>query len=538
MDRQSILQRQSELAEIRAREETQWRDIAAVLRPDEVRSFDSRSTPVRDDDEIYDATPLYALDDFVGGLFSQATNPASRWFELTLPDKDLAKWPPVRKALWMASSRLYGSLGEAVSPFYSEVPSWFATIGAFGCCGLYSEERVGAGRIVDRAIPIGQTFIDTDADGEIDTFHRRFSLKGRQLKQRFGEIEGCRDDATYQIIHAVYPNPDYRPGRVGDAGKPVASVYCSEDLRALDVRGGYYEFPYHVPRWTKRAGTPWPSGPGHVARPDMMTLNEMERSHLVAGQFAAEPPILVHDEAVFTAADINPNAVLFGGMATEAGKRNVEYMERRSQLTLTLAQSEQRRNAIRNAFKYGIMQLVNRPQMTATEFLGFQEETLKLLGPHLVGIQRDGLSPFIARRFRILERARQMVDIPWPAELVGQRIEIEYVSPLARLLQVQRGRGALQWAQAVGQIAEMTQDLAVWDNVDRDALAAVTHEAFTGDPSLLVDPRQRDAIRAQRAAAQQQAVQITQAEQLAAIKADVAHADQAQTLAKSRTRPS
>lgn len=534
--RQEIIDRHTEMRKVRSLEEPDWRDIALVLAPNE-RIFDTHATgnTRRDDSNIYDATPLYALDDFVGGLFSQATNPANRWFELTLIDKDLAKWQPVKRWLWSISNLLYASFTEAVSSFYSEVPAWFANIGAFGMGAMYDEERVGMGRIIDRSIPIGEIFIDTDAEGNIDRVHREFSLTGRQAERKFKQtFASCRADARYVFIHAVYPNDDYRPGMLGPRGMSYESCYVSTDLRDVEVPGAYYELPYQVPRWTKRSGRPYPTGPGHIARADMVMLNEMERSHIVAGQFAAEPPVLVHDRSKLRASDIEPNSILYGTMNAETGKRTIDILERKQQLTLSMAQSEQRRNAIRTAFKYGIMQLVQRPQMTATEFLGFQEETLKLMGPNLVRTQTDGLSPKIGRRYRMLERAGQFQHLPPPVELQGQPINVEYVSPLAKMLKVSAARGTMQWVEGLGRIAELSKDLSVFDNVNKDEVATVLHDGFVADPNVLADPRMRDQARAQRAAMQKQQMDLANAERAAAVTADMSHAAQAKSLADRR----
>src|SRR5262245_21435510 len=92
-----ILDRQSELENKRRNEETAWRELASLLRPDET-DFDNQEDRTRDADDlgIFDATPLYALDTFTGGMFGQSVNPATRWFELGAEDAELNKYQPVR----------------------------------------------------------------------------------------------------------------------------------------------------------------------------------------------------------------------------------------------------------------------------------------------------------------------------------------------------------------------------------------------------------------------------------------------------------
>src|SRR5579885_1186356 len=147
-DPKTILDRHQEMKDLRAIEEPHWRDIALVFRPDD-RDFDAHIQRRRDDTAIFDSTQIYALDDFAGGIFGQLTNPANRWAELTLADKDLASYQPVKKWLWDTMTLIFASASEGVSRFYSEVPAWFANIGAFGFGTMYSEEVVGQERITD-----------------------------------------------------------------------------------------------------------------------------------------------------------------------------------------------------------------------------------------------------------------------------------------------------------------------------------------------------------------------------------------------------
>lgn len=530
---QEHLERHAEMKEIRAIEEPHWREIAMMIRPDD-RDFDAHVQRRRDDSAIFDATPIYALDNFAGGIFSQLTNPMNRWFGLGIADKDLERWQPVAQWLYRHTDRLLATFTDAVSPFYSEVKPWLANLGAFGWSCMYNEEMPGEARIVDRSIPIGETFIATDALGFTTTVHREFSLNGRQAKQKFktNYINGMNDDKhRYVFVHCVYPNPDYVPKAIGHKGAKYLSCYVSPDLQDFSRDGFYYELPYQIPQWNRRSGRPYPTGPGHLARADIAMLQDMERTHIVAGQFAAEPPLLVHDMSVITAADIEPNAVLYGTMNAESGKRIIDVLSRGTDVKLSMAQSEQRRNAIRQAFYFSVMQLMNRPEMTATEFLGFQKEMLQLMAPNLVQIQQGGLSPLIARRWNILMRAGQIE--PPPAELAGHEITVNYVSPLAKLMKVAEAQGVSQFLSAVAPVVQARPETA--DKLNGDRIIDILRDGLVSDPSVTVDDATVAKIRQARAQQQQQAIQLQAAEQAANIGATVSHAQQAATLAKKRT---
>lgn len=532
------LDRHGEMRQERAIEEPHWRDIALLFRPDD-RDFDAHVQRRRDDTAIFDATQIYALDNFAGGLFSQMTNPMNKWMGLGIADKDLEKYPPVKQWLFRHATKVLATFSDAVSPFYAEVPAWYSNIGAFGWGAMYSEELVGQAKIADRAIPIGESFIGTDAQGFVNEFHREFSLTGRQAKG-MRDTGGCwcddplisktDDKARKVFVHSVWPNPDYVPGRLGQRGAQFLSAYVSPDASGFYREAFYYEMPFSVPFWNRRSGRAYPTGPGHIARSDAAMLQEMERSHIVAAQFAAEPVYLVHDKSVISAGDIEPNAVLYGTMNRDNGKQLIDTLERRSDIKLSLAQSEQRRNAIRQAFLFSILQLLNRPEMTATEFLGFSKEFLQLAAPNLVRIQQGGLSPLIARRFKILQRAGAIE--PPPPELAGHAINIEYVSPLDKLMKVAEAQGVQQWLGAILPICQVDPEAV--DNVDTDRTIAILADGFVTDPSVLRDPAVVAQRRQARAQAQAQAAKMQAIEQAANVGATVSHAQQAATLAKKR----
>lgn len=528
--REQVLRVHDEMRAERALEEQQWRDIARLVRPDQ-EPLDVRAIKRIDVSDLFDSTGLYANDAFAGGIFGQLTNPANRWLTLGLDDDELAAWPPVKRWLHEVATVLLGSADAASSSFYAQIPAAFADTGAFGMGTVYSEEAVGRGRYVDRAIPIGESYIRLDADGELTRFHREFRLSGHQIKAKYGEAaKDARDTASYIVVHAVYENRYRQPGRLGPAGMAWCSTHVSPDLPSFSRQSGYEEMPYATALWSQRSGRTYPIGPGHLARPDLGMLNEMERSHIVAAQFAAEPMTLLHDESNVRAADIAPNAVLYGTM-TDQGKALLQTVTRAADVRLSREQSEQRRQAVRNAFYFGIMQLVQRPQMTATEFLGFQEENLRLMAPNLARIQSGLLSPWVSRRYRMLERAGRLP--PPPPELEGMPLRIEYVSPLAKAQKLAEGRATLQIMNGVLQWAAINPEVA--DNLDFDAAARSLHDAFGGVPALMRDPRDVEERRRNRAQQQARQLQLAEQQQEVSIAAEASHALQAQTRAKQRS---
>ena len=530
--RQEILDCHSDLRNLRYYEEPQWREIALLMKPEE-REIGTRNVDFRRvADEIFDSTALLALDEFEGGFFNQAVNPAERWMGLTLPDKDLAKYGPVRDYLWRFADLIFNSAGPEHSGFYANIPAAFGDMGCFGLGTMYSAEKPGQDGYIDIAVPLSETYIDTDGQGNLTRFHRNYRLSGRQAKAQFGGVAShLQDSANYYFVHAVFKNPDFKEGSLGQRGMEWASAYVCEDDTQFRTDKGYYEMPYHSIPWRLRSGRVWPIGPGHLARPDVNMLNEMERSHIVAAQFAAEPPMLLHDQSVLTAADIQPNAMLYGTI-NEDGKPLAQSFSRASDVKLSLEQSQQRRVSIQNAFKFSLMQLLNRPQMTATEFLGQKQTQLQLLAPNLTRIHTYGLAPWVKRRARMI--IRKGLAPPPPPELMGQKVQVEFVSPLAKAQKASTGQATMQWVSAVAQLQSADPTGGAMDNVDTDGVALILHDAFGPPPGAMRDPKQIAQIRSDRAQQMAQQTQIQQAGDVANVAATASHAVQAATLSSGR----
>lgn len=521
------------LVSLRAVEEPLWLDLARMLEEDggdlQIRNDTSRKRQ-----DTYDSTPLYAKDDFVGGLFTEAMNPAERFFSYGIEDTDLEKWGPVADWLWRFADLTFATLDPASSNFYLQATPWLGDMAAFGPGFLWQEEDLATAGFIDLALPVREMYKAVDDAGETNRIHRAYYRDGAQLRERFGaQAPAARDDEHVKIVHALYRNPEYRPGALGQRGKAWVSCYASPDKPNFSVEKGYFEFPVHEIQWKRRGGRPWPTGPGHSALADMNMLDEMQRSIMVSTQFEAEPMFLVHDEDVMTAADIQPSGIIAGGMNGN-GKENVKILGRGDNLHLPMAAVEQVRNQVRSAFKFSLLQIVNRPQMTLGEFMGWKEEKLRLLAPHLVCIHR-GLASFISRRARIMMRqaqAGQRVLPPPPPELQNQPIKVKFVSPFAQVQKASKARNAIQVGNAAIALQPLKPD--VGDVLNADNILRTISDGLAGDPGLVNDPKAVEQLRQQRAAAQQPDVQLGRDAQQASIVADVAHAQQAMTSAKQR----
>ncbi|UZE47921.1 portal protein [Rhodopseudomonas sp. P2A-2r] len=446
----------------RQREEAAWRDLARFLRPDN-QSFNATDKKDRDgQDDPFDSTPLYAADDFAGGMFVKAINPAERWFSLGIDNTDLAEFKPVKKWLWDYTSAIITSLNPAYDNFYLSAPAWFGDLAGFGNGFLWQEEMVGTGQIMSNARPIGENYKMVDANGNTVRRAREFRLTGRQAKIEFGRAApAMRDDEEAVFIHCVWRNENYQPGMLGPRGKPWASCVVSPDKRDFyQERLGYNEDPCHEIQWNMRSGRSWATGPGHNALADMRGLDEAARSTIIGMQFEAEPTMWAANEDILTTADMIPGGLVYGE-ALQGGRPPVAAIKRGENPQLALAYIQDLRMQVKKAFRFGLTDILQaRPQMTAEEVQGYKADELKLLAPNLTRIYR-GVGGFIARRANILGRIPNMIAAP-PPELQGQPITPKFVSPFTKAQKAERAQGVLGWVNTKAAMYERTKTRCGW----------------------------------------------------------------------------
>lgn len=520
----------------RQREEGTWRDLARYLRPDN-KSFNATERQERDGaDDPFDSTPLYAADDFAGGMFVKAINPAERWCSLGIEDEDLAEFKPVKKWLWDYTSKIFASLNPGYDNFYLSAPAWFGDMAAFGNSFLWQEEMLGSAsvRIMSNVRPIGEMYKMVDANGETIRIHREFRLTGRQAKIEYGRsAPPMRDEEEAVFVHIVARNENYVPGMLGPRGKPWSSCVVSTDKRDFyQERAGYNELPCHELQWNMRSGRSWATGPGHNALADIRGLDEAARSTIIGIQFEAEPLMWASNEDVMTVADMIPGNTIYGE-ALQGGKPPIAPIKRGENPVLALQYVQDLRMQVKKAFRFGLTDVLQaRPQMTAEEVQGYKSDELKLLAPNLVRVYR-GVGGMFARRANILGRIPGMIAPP-PPELQGQPIAPKFISPFTKAQKAERAQGVMGWVNTKASLRQLTENEMWTDDIDVDGVSEVLHDAMTGEPKVKLDPRVVAQNRQARAEARAQQAQVEQAAVVSEVNANNAHAAQAQTLARGR----
>lgn len=492
------------LQTVRSPHENKWRAIAAYMRP--VRNelmaiYNSGQLPPEMPPYVTSSAAAFALDNFAGGIYGYASSDVNAWFTVETNDADLNEWHAAKTWLQTVSKRCLNSYGPAVANFYSQVPELYADAPAFGTGSFLSEFRRGQKRISDRAFSPFDLYLDVDDYDEHNSWYRPFWFTKAQMQSRGWKTDGhpqlqaARDDQRFQVCHVVERNDSYSEGRFGAENLPFHDIYFMPELKIELQAGGRYE-GYHTPRWS---GTgPYGFGIGHRALPDAKTLNSLERSLLENAEWQAHPAPLMPDRNEVSTVRPMPRKPIFGGMSP-GGRRMVDFLSPPGNVGVTHEMLKARQEDLRNAFVFGLMQMVGRSGMTAVEHMSRDAERMRLIAPYIGRIQTEFLSRSVANRFMMLWREGQLPEPP--KELANTDLKISYVSPMANAQKSDQATGTLRLIDTVIAVSQI--DPTASDNLNADRALAVVRDAFNAPADVLRAPEDVEKLRAERQAMQQ-----------------------------------
>jgi hypothetical protein len=218
--------------------------------------------------------------------------------------------------------------------------------------------------------------------------------------------------------------------------------------------------------------------------PDIKMVNEMEKTMLRAGHMAVDPPLLLFEDGALQAFQMRPRALNYGGV-DEQGRQLVKPLETGAKLPWAIDMTDAKRGLINDAFLVSLFQiLVENPQMTATEALLRAQEKGQLLAPTMGRQQSEFLGTVITRELDILGNIPGALP-EMPPELVdaGGFVEVDYTSPLSRLMRAEDGVAILRTIEQLTPIAQLNPD--VLDIFDFDTMPKELAE-INGVPAIVL----------------------------------------------------
>ena len=509
-----VKKRCSNLEAVRQTWEDHWQEILDYVMPRKADVTFVRSKGEKRTEVLYDSTAITANNLLAASLQGTLTSASLPWFHLKLRDTELNQNRDVQLWLEDSAKRMYEIYNE--SNFNTEVHELYLDLTSIGTGAIFVEEGNKGFHnegIHFNCLHIAEYFIQENINGKVDTLYRKYKLTARQAIQEFGEknvgekiLEAVKEkpDKEFNFIHAVEPTEDYERA-VGKSNTklPVHSCHvCTEDKMVVRT-GGYNEFPYLVPRWSKATGEIFGRSPSYNALPDIKTLNKAVEIGLKAWAKAIDPPLLVQDDGVIGRVRMTP-----AGITVVRHDGAIKPLQIGSNWQITDMKENQLRTAIRQAYYSDQLQLQDGPQMTATEVQVRYELMQRLLGPTLGRFQSEFLNPLIERTFGIMFRSGAL--LPEPDIIKGQKIDVEYVGPLARSQRMEESVAIERLYALAMNVVQV--DPSIMDNINHDEAIRLRSDLLGVPKTILRGREEVEALRQQRAE-EQQAIAEAQAQQ-------------------------
>lgn len=528
----TLLRRFDELRSRDAQVRTQLQEIAEFVRPNRANIIRDVVEGQKLTQRLFDSTAGYSSSLLAASLHGTLTPSTQPWLSYEMRNEVLGAVKSVRDWLEDCARRTYKALRQ--TNFNTAVHELDLDLTDFGQGAILIEEkppleRGAFGGLRFRCIPIGTYSISEDFEGRADTLFRLFKLPARVAQTQWGDAvgegiaqkaNGPRADEQVEIMHAVYPRDDYDGTKRNARNMPWASCYVGVEQKIKIEEGGFQEFPYAVPRWSKTSGETNGRGPSHIGLPDIKSLNEAKRITLQGAPLAMQPPSVELNDAVIGEFDRSAGGrIVVEPQGNRPISEIVGFLDTKTRPDMAQFTLTDLRQSIKEIYFVPQLQLQEGPQMTATEIQVRYELMQRILGPTTGRLEAEFLNPLAERIFRIMARARAYASMP--AELARAvktdtaDIDIRYEGPMARAqrtIEIQAQDRvvafAMNWAAAEGKPDAL-------DVLVRDKMIRARGE-ITGLPSdQIAGEEQVKAIRDERA----QAVKAQQAAQAAAMAA-------------------
>lgn len=510
-----VITKQESLKSYRTPWENLWQDCGEYVNPNrgDFSTIRYRADTARYD-KIYDTTAPLANENLASGLHGFLTSPSQRWFSLATFDEDLNEEYEVKQWLNTTTNILYDRVFNIPeSNFNSQAHELYLDLGSFGTAVMMVQDNPGSG-ISFRTFHLADCYIQENDKGFVDTLYRKYKRTGRQLMERFGDavpekiIKISQKDPyrEFEVIHAVEPSETYGDPIKKPTKKAFKSCYILLEEKTLLEEGGFDEFPYMVPRWSKVAGEIYGRSPSMTSLPDIKMVNAMMKTIIKAAQKLTDPPLLVPDDGFILPVRTVPGGLNFYRSGTQD---RIEPLETKGRPDIGFDLLQNRREHIKAAFHVDWMQMPDQkgsPNMTATEVIARQEEKMRLMGPMIGRLQVEFLGPLIDRVFRIMNRKKLLPQAPGILE--GQDMKIVYTSPLARAQKSGQLMTITRLFESMAPLFQTKPELL--DNMNTDETFRYFHHLLDA-PAKILNPEEK--VQEERQARAEQQQQMMEAEQ-------------------------
>lgn len=516
---------------------TVFRDQRAFISPYSGQfEGDIANSGQRRDQKINNPKPIRSSERLAAGMISGMASKSRPWFELLRP-KDAPDTMNVRRWIYALQESMRTVLAK--SNAYAIMEQAFHSEGVYGTASLSGVPHKDT-VIHFTHYPCGSYMLDTNSDGNVDTFARCESMTPRQMAQKFGIANLCpgtrlaaeRGDMTrVSVYHLIEPNPDADMRYINALAMPWRSTYWessySGETKGVLRRGGFNSFPIAAPRWNVTDNNVYGVGPGHVALPKSRELQKLESDKMRMLSHMANP----NRTAPISLKGLGGGSIVPGGINWVPDNligvaMQPTYVPRADGVIAIRAEISECEQDIGEAFFEDLFLMITASDrdMTAYEVARRQEEKISLLGPVIERNETELLDRIITLTFEaMLEQSRprwlgllpgQPLIPPPPEELENITLDVGYIGILS---QARKAVSTSSIERAFDFTARMVQAgfQDAGDKLNPDMAQNEYYDAIGAPPTILRSDEEVAAIREQRAQQQQQLMAMQQGQALA-----------------------
>ena len=479
------------------------------------------------DDNRYDTTATESAEMTGDGMFGNMISPHTHWVAYRTGRDELNDDPEFAKYLKKREKALYEELQR--SNFYEVMPEGITICVAMATSSCFIDHDLKKGAAVLSIRHPWEVYITQDRYERVNRVIRYFPLTAEQAANEYEDHKKFSID----LQQAVEDNPqntfwfceliEYREDRdkskVDKLNMPIASRHWEDGGDVYLREDGYITWPIPVWRYSLRTGSAYGFGPSFVAKPKILTANQIKKDLLKANHKAVDPPFQAPKD-LRGRVNLNPG----GGTWLENANEYVKEMPSMSNLAAGYTELEKEQESIKRTYKTNHFLMLLDDEMkqgtTAREIFERKAEKTTVIGSTLGKFMSEWLIPILERIDQIGVDAGRIPQVP--EELffkmkekygdLGRGIQFEFMGPLAQAQkQLVDTQGIVQSLDASSIIISAKPDTI--DNLNLDEAIKDIWRTY-GQAENLRSDEEVENIRAQRAQLEQMRERLAQAEQM------------------------
>ena len=460
---------------------------------------------------VFDDTAVSGLQTFASRMQAGLTPVNQHWikFEAGSEIKDDEQRAEVNKLLE----------NEVEDPFFEEIErsnfdvqstEMYMDLG-IGMGGLMIDEGDGVTSplLNFSAIPLPDFCVEVGAYGEINGFWRKWKMNPRNVESTWPRAE--ISSQMRQVIDSSSKDTSNKDIEILDG-----TIFNQKDKRFHQVviwekelifTQAYDELPAVFPRWQVVAGEDYGRGPVIQVLPTIRVVNKMAEFELRAAAIAVTGIWTGVSDQVFNpyTATFQPGSII--PVASNAtANPTLRPLELGGAPQFEQLVYEKQKNVINAALFADPLGSLEDPVRTATENILRNQADLRRAGSAFSRQYPEYIYPLVRRIISILKRrGRIPADLP---EVDGKLIQIRYVSPIAKAMDVEKAQSFMSYYASLQGIYGPEMAMAM---VESSKIPTHLGEAYGIDKDLL---KSSDKIQQEMAKAADMAAQAAQKEQM------------------------